>query len=103
MRAQTGDDGAGELVRDAATVAITGAYTEPAQRSSGVATALLQTVCTWAADQGAARLSVDFETQNIDGARFWLRHFQPVSYSLLRQVDERILWAHADREESAYW
>jgi GNAT superfamily N-acetyltransferase len=103
MRAQTGDDGAGELVRDAATVAITGAYTEPAQRSSGVATALLQTVCTWAADQGAARLSVDFETQNIDGARFWLRHFQPVSYSLLRQVDERILWAHAGREESAYW
>lgn len=103
MRARTGDDGAGELVRDAATVAITGAYTVPAQRSSGVATALLQTVCTWATDQGAARLSVDFETQNIDGARFWLRHFQPVSYSLLRQVDERILWAHADREESAYW
>lgn len=103
MRAQTGDDGAAELVRDAATVAITGAYTLPAQRSSGVATALLQTVLDHAVANGAARLSVDFETQNIDGARFWLRHFQPVSYSVLRQVDERILWAHADREESAYW
>jgi len=103
MRSQTGDDGAGELVRDAATVAITGAYTLPAQRSSGVATALLQTVLDHAVANGAARLSVDFETQNIDGARFWLRHFQPVSYSVLRQVDERILWAHADREESAYW
>jgi GNAT superfamily N-acetyltransferase len=103
MRAQTGDDGAGELVRDAATVAITGAYTVPAQRSSGVATALLQTVIDYAEENGAARISVDFETQNIDGARFWLRHFQPASYSLLRQVDERILWAHADREESAYW
>jgi GNAT superfamily N-acetyltransferase len=103
MRAQIGDDGAGELVRDAATVAITGAYTVPAIRSSGVATALLQTVIDYAEDNGATRLSVDYETQNIDGARFWLRHFQPVSFSLLRQVDERILWAHADREESAYW
>jgi GNAT superfamily N-acetyltransferase len=103
MRTQIGDDGAGELVRDAATVAITGAYTLPAQRSSGVATALLQAVLDQAVANGAARLSVDFETQNIDGARFWLRHFQPVSYSVLRQVDERILWAHADREESAYW
>ncbi len=103
MRTQTGDEGAAELVRDAATVAITGAYTMPAQRSSGVATALLQTVLNHAEENGAARISVDFESQNIDGARFWLHHFQPVSYSLLRQVDERILWAHADREESKFW
>ena len=75
----------------------------PAERSGGLATALLQHVVDWAAEQGAARISVDFETQNIDGARFWLRHFQPVAYSLLRQVDDRILWAHAEREESAYW
>ena len=103
MRAELENEGAGELVRDAGTVAITGAYTEPAERSGGLATALLQHVVDWATEQGAARISVDFETQNIDGARFWLRHFQPVAYSLLRQVDDRILWAHAEREESAYW
>ena len=103
MRAQTGDDGAAELVRDAATVAITGAYTAPGQRGGGLATALLQTVQAWAVDQDAARISVDFETQNIDGARFWLRHFRSVAYSLQRQVDERILWAHADRAETPYW
>ena len=103
LRAETGNEGAGELVRDDATVAITGAYTEPMQRSGGLARALLQTAVHWAAEQGAARVSVDFETQNIDGGRFWLRHFQPVAYSLLRQVDDRILWAHAGREETAFW
>ncbi len=96
MRAETGNEGAAELVRDEATVAITGAFTEPAQRAAGLATTLLQTCRDWAADKSAARISVDFETQNIDGARFWLRHFQPVAYSVLRQVDERILWANAD-------
>ena len=103
MRAELDNDGAGELVRDAGTVAITGAYTEPAERGGGLATALLQHAVDWANEQGAARISVDFETQNIDGARFWLRHFQPVAYSLLRQVDEQILWAHAEREETVYW
>ena len=102
MRAEVGNEGAGELVRDEATVAITSAYTKPAQRNAGLATALLQTVCDWAVDTGAARVSVDFETQNISGARFWLRHFQPVAFSVLRQVDERILWAHADRAEAEF-
>lgn len=103
MRAELDNDGAGELVRDAATVAITGAYTEPAARSSGLASALLQHVVDWATARGAQRISVDFETQNIDGARFWLRHFQPVAFSMMRQVDDRILWAHGGREETAYW
>ncbi|HRW50718.1 MAG TPA: GNAT family N-acetyltransferase [Caldilinea sp.] len=103
MRAEMENDGAGELVRDGGTVAITGAYTEPAERSGGLATALLQHVVDWATEQGAVRISVDFETQNIDGARFWLRHFQPVAYSMMRQVDDRILWANAEREETAYW
>jgi hypothetical protein len=33
---------------------------------------------------------VDFEPQNIPAAHFWLKHFQPVCYSLIRHVDERI-------------
>ena len=39
--------------------------------------------------QGYVRCAVDFEPENVLGARFWLRAFQPVCYSLFRQVDER--------------
>lgn len=28
---------------------------------------------------------------NYLAARFWMRHFQPVSYALVRQIDERIV------------
>jgi hypothetical protein len=36
---------------------------------------------------------------NILAARFWLRHFRPVCYTLVRHVDERIAWAHERREK----
>jgi hypothetical protein len=51
----------------------------------------------WAQSTGYERCAVDFEPQNLAGARFWLKHFQPVCYSLIRHVDERIAWAQADR------
>ena len=33
--------------------------------------------------------SVDFESANLPGSKFWLRHFEPVAYSIIRHIDPR--------------
>jgi GNAT superfamily N-acetyltransferase len=87
------------------TVAITGAYTAPHARGRGVGTALLNHGLDWARSAGYAHCSVDFESANIPGSRFWLGSgFQPVCSSLSRRVDERLAWAHGGRdEEEMHW
>ncbi len=78
------------IVRDEKTVSITSAFTRESQRNEGIATALLNHSLVWARSVGHERCAVDFEPQNISGSRFWLRHFQPVCYSQIRHVDERV-------------
>lgn len=82
------------------TVAITGAYTEARARGQGIGTALLQHAFDWARAEGYERCSVDFESANIPGSRFWLgtAGFQPVCHSLMRRVDQRLAWANAQRD-----
>jgi GNAT superfamily N-acetyltransferase len=72
-------------------------------RNSGIGTALLKHSLDWARSAGYERCAVDFEPENISGARFWLRHFRPVCYSLVRHVDERVAWAHEKREDKDLW
>jgi GNAT superfamily N-acetyltransferase len=91
------------IVSDNATTSIIRAYTKPAARGHGVATALLNQALTWARNEGYARCAVDFEPMNLLAVRFWLRHFQPVSLSLIRQVDQRIAWAHSRRPAEEFW
>jgi GNAT superfamily N-acetyltransferase len=79
-------DDACDLIVDPGTSSITGAYVAPEARCGGIATALLARAVEWAREQGYARLSVDFETANVEGARFWLRHFRPVVMSFARTV-----------------
>ena len=80
------------------TIAIDGAFTQPAARGHGIAGRLLQTGLAWARTQGAARVSVDFESANIEASHFWLGHgFDPVCYSFMRRVDTRLAWANAAR------
>jgi GNAT superfamily N-acetyltransferase len=81
------------VIRDEKTCSITGAYTRPGARNSGVAAALLNRCLSWAQSQGYQRCAVDFEPMNFLARRFWLKYFQPVSYTLIRQVDERIRFA----------
>jgi GNAT superfamily N-acetyltransferase len=87
------------IIRDEKTTSITSAFTRESERNKGIATALLNHSLDWARSVGYDRCAVDFEPQNIPAARFWLRHFQPVCYSLIRHVDERVAWAHAERED----
>jgi GNAT superfamily N-acetyltransferase len=68
---------------------INGAYVRPEWRAKDVASALVDRVVSWARERGMETCSVDFESSNILARRFWLRHFRPVCYSLLRCVDER--------------
>lgn len=75
-----------DIVVDPETSGITGAYVEPGARGRGVATGLLARAVGWAREQGYARLSVDFETANVRGVRFWLTHFRPIVVSLARTI-----------------
>jgi len=77
------------IIRDAGTSSITGAYTDPAARGTGVATVLLNRALAWAREQGYARCAVDFETMNPQARRFWLRHFTPITFALERHIDAR--------------
>ena len=91
------------VVREPETVSITSGYTCPDLRGRGIAENVLSTALRWARDEGYVRCTVDFETQNIPGRRFWLSHFAPVCRSLCRTVDERILWARGTRERDSMW
>lgn len=78
------------VIRDEGTASITSAFTVEEARGDGVATALLNRGLAWARAEGYACCAVDFEAMNVQAARFWLRHFQPVCTSLYRHINERI-------------
>jgi GNAT superfamily N-acetyltransferase len=80
---------ASAIIRGRSTTSIVAAYTRETARNTGIATALLDQVLAWGRAQGYERCAVDWEPMNVLGTRFWMRHFQPVSYALVRHVDER--------------
>ncbi len=91
------------IAADRGTAFITSAYTVPPSRSSGVAAALLSHLLEDACVAGCERCATDFESANLLGARFWLHHFQPVAYTVLRYIDERVAFAHAERRMTDFW
>lgn len=93
IRIQRGNSDAAYIVNDKNTASIIGAFTKKDFRSSGIATALLNHAINWARSRGFQRCSVDFESQNIPGSRFWLKYFRPVCYSMIRHIDKRITLA----------
>ncbi len=103
MGLEPSNPSAAYVIRDEKTVSISRAFTKEHTRNSGIGTALLKHSLDWARSVGYERCAVDFESENISGARFWLKHFQPVCYSLIRYVDERVAWAHEKREGKDVW
>jgi GNAT superfamily N-acetyltransferase len=79
---------ASTIIRDEKTASIFGAFAEEQARGQGLATALLNRSLAWAHAAGYSRCAVDFEPMNPLASRFWLRHFEPVCYTLVRSVDE---------------
>jgi GNAT superfamily N-acetyltransferase len=103
LRLEPSNPTAAYVVDDAAVVCITGAFVRRDARRRGVGAALLQAAIAWARESGYAACAVDFESHNVLGARFWMRHFRPVCYSLIRHVDPRLAWAHAGRNAGDVW
>jgi GNAT superfamily N-acetyltransferase len=81
------------ILQDDQTVKIVSAFTKEPARGKGIATALLNRSLNWAHANGYTRCAVDFETMNVLAGRFWLKHFEPVCYALMRRVDERVATA----------
>ena len=79
-----------DIVQDEGTLGINFGYTNPEIRGSGIATNVLAKLIDWGVKNGMKRATVDFESQNREGARFWLRHFKPICYSVIRKVDDRV-------------
>lgn len=74
------------VIRDEKTTSVVGAFTAEGMRGNGIATASLNRVLEQARSDGYERCAVDFEPMNPPAARFWLRHFQPVCYTLVRHI-----------------
>lgn len=90
MGFEPGHVGGCEVLQDEKTVSIVSAFTKEGVRGRGIATALLNWSLGWAHVEGYERCAVDFEPMNVLAARFWMRWFEPVCYSLMRCIDERI-------------
>lgn len=75
--------GGADVVESADGIFISGAFVRPARRGQGIATAILDAALQDFAAAGVATCAVDFESFNPE-ARFWLRHFVPVCYSVMR-------------------
>ena len=65
-------------------------YTRKEYRNSKIATEVLSKIIAVAASENASMCSVDFESHNIEGRHFWLRHFSPIVYSYMRKIDDRL-------------
>lgn len=76
---------------DKSTGMITGTFVQPEHRSSGIGTYLLQRCVEWSQKMGLDRIHVDFESANLFGYRFWLKHFTPALYSVNRKINHDII------------
>jgi len=87
---EPGHTGGCDVVQDEQTITVASAFTQEEARGRGIATALLNRALEWAQAAGYVRCATDFEAMNVVAARFWMRWFEPVCYSLIRWIDERV-------------
>jgi len=74
------------VIQDDRIASIYGAFTEGKFRGQGIGKALLNRSIEWAASMGYENCAVDFEPENVDGVRFWMKHFKPICYSQVRNL-----------------
>jgi GNAT superfamily N-acetyltransferase len=93
MRLGPADDDVCTIIVDKKTTSIYAAFTKEKVRKEGLATALLDHALKSAQISGYERCAVSFEPMNLLGARFWLKYFRPVCYSVVRYLDDRVTLA----------
>jgi GNAT superfamily N-acetyltransferase len=81
-------DGA-DAIESATGVFISGAYVRAEHRRRAAASSVLNAALRHYADEGLAFCAVDFEAFNPEAATFWLRHFTPVCYSVMRTPETK--------------
>ena len=64
------------------------AYCLPEYRGKGISQVLLDFIISELKGEGYKRLGVDFESFNPNAYGFWLKHFTPYTYSVVRRIDE---------------
>ena len=86
------NDDVATIIYDEKTTSIFGAFTVEDQRGRGIGAALLSHAVESARKAGYKRCAVDFESMNVIGTRYWFKQgFKPVSLSMHRLVDERVI------------
>ena len=63
-----------------------GAYIKPKHRRRGIGTALLLRCVQWCQNRGIPRIHADFESANLSGRSFWLKHFTAAMHSARRTI-----------------
>lgn len=91
MKTVENGQNAATIVRDRKTLSIQSTHVKSNLRGLQIGTKLLQTVSNWANEKRYSLLSVDFESANVSARKFWLKHFTPVCYSIIRYLDDRII------------
>ncbi len=69
------------------TFGISFGYSKSKYRNTGVASILLNEIIQLAKKENFVFCSTDFESANIEASSFWLKYFQPVTYTMLRKID----------------
>lgn len=96
IRMGPADDDVCTIIYDEKTTSIYAAYTQENVRSEGIATAMLDHALQAALASGYERCAVSFEPMNLLGARFWLKYFKPVCFSVVRHIDDRLTQSQND-------
>ena len=78
------------IVRDESVMGINFGYTDPNVRGTGIGRRLLAYVLAWGRRSHKVGCAVDFESANVLGRIFWLKHFQAACFSAIRFADPRI-------------
>jgi ribosomal protein S18 acetylase RimI-like enzyme len=86
IKAQDAQTDVTDAVHDPATLAVNGLFVRPETRGQGLAPRLLAALARAAAAEGRAIVSVDCETANLEGWRFWRRWFVPLAYGHERRL-----------------
>ncbi|MFX0064514.1 MAG: GNAT family N-acetyltransferase [Candidatus Hermodarchaeota archaeon] len=79
-----------DILQTQGTLGINFAYTDPKDRGLGLAAILLDELIKWGSLKNMHRCTVDYEAQNLEGTYFWMKYFNPICYSVLRKIDDRI-------------
>lgn len=90
LRLGPADEEVCTIIYDEKTTSIYAAFTKEKVRGEGIGTALLDHALKAARASGYERCAVPFEPMNLIGTRFWLKYFNPVCYSIVRHIDDRL-------------